>query len=64
MERYTSLHNHDTYSLKDGMYKPIKYLEKVKEQGGIAYAQTNHGTLAGVFDFYDSAKKVAMHFKI
>jgi len=57
MEKYVSLHNHDTYSLKDGMYKPIKYLEKVKEMGGIAYAQTNHGTLAGVFDYYDACKQ-------
>lgn len=57
MEKYVSLHTHDTFSLKDGMYKPIKYAEKVKEMGGLTYAQTNHGSLAGVFDYYDACKR-------
>lgn len=56
MKNYVSLHNHDTFSVKDGLYKPIKYLEKVKEMGGEAFAQTNHGTLAGVFDFFNACK--------
>jgi len=56
VQKYISLHNHDTYSIKDGLYKPTDFLTRAKELGATAYAQTNHGTMAGVFDFYDSCQ--------
>jgi DNA polymerase-3 subunit alpha len=58
MKNYVSLHNHDTYSIKDGLYYPKDYINHVKLNGMTAFAQTNHGTMAGVFDFYDTAKKL------
>lgn len=58
MKKFVSLHNHTTYSIKDGLYKPGDYIKKVQELGGTAYALTDHGTMAGCFDFYDSCKKL------
>src|ERR1017187_6695941 len=57
MHRYVSLHNHDCYSIKDALAYPIDYLKIVKERGMKSFSQNNHGSMAGCFDFYDSAKE-------
>jgi len=57
---YVPLHTHDTFSILDGMYKPKDYLLKAKELGMQAYAETNHGTMAGVFEFVDAAAEVGI----
>jgi len=56
-KNYTSLHNHDTFSVLDGMYRPDVYIKKAKEMGMTAYAQTNHGSMSGFFEFYDACKE-------
>ena len=40
---YSSLHNHDFYSLLDGYGSPKEMLDRAKEIGLKAYATTNHG---------------------
>lgn len=51
---YVHLHNHTQYSLLDGLTKVPALVEYVKESGMVAVAQTDHGTLSGVIDFYKS----------
>lgn len=53
---YSSLHNHDFYSLLDGYGSPKEMLDRAKEIGLKAYATTNHGnTYAHIY--YDLIKK-------
>lgn len=52
---YVHLHNHTQYSLLDGLTKVPALMEYVKEQGMVAVAQTDHGTLSGNIDFYKNA---------
>ena len=60
MKQFTSLHNHDRYSMLDGLRPPEEFLTKAKEIGMTAYAQTNHGSMSGFFEFYDAAKKIGI----
>jgi DNA polymerase-3 subunit alpha len=52
---YVHLHNHTQYSLLDGLTKVPALINYVKEQGMVAVAMTDHGTLSGVIDFYKEA---------
>ncbi len=52
---YVHLHNHTQYSLLDGLTKVPALVEYVKEQGMVAVAQTDHGTLSGNIDFFKAA---------
>ena len=53
---YSSLHNHDFYSLLDGYGSPKEMLDRAKEIGLKAYATTNHGN-AYAHISYDLIKK-------
>lgn len=53
---YSSLHNHDFYSLLDGYGSPKEMLDRAKEIGLKAYATTNHGN-AYAHIYYDLIKK-------
>lgn len=53
---FTHLHSHTDYSLLDGLTKVKDYVRKVKELGMTACAITDHGTAAGLVDFYDECK--------
>lgn len=53
---YSSLHNHDFYSLLDGYGSPREMLDRAKEIGLKAYAITNHGN-AYAHIYYDLIKK-------
>lgn len=53
---YSSLHNHDFYSLLDGYGSPKEMLDRAKEIGLKAYAITNHGN-AYAHIYYDLIKK-------
>lgn len=53
---YSSLHNHDFYSLLDGYGSPKEMLEQAKNVGLNAFAITNHGN-AYAFLYYDLLKK-------
>jgi len=53
---YSSLHNHDFYSLLDGYGSPKEMLDRAKEIGLKAYATTNHGN-AYAHIYFDLIKK-------
>lgn len=53
---YVHLHNHTQYSLLDGLTKVPALVERVKELGMEAVAQTDHGTMSGTIEFYKAAK--------
>jgi len=52
---YVHLHNHTQYSLLDGLTKVPALMKYVKQAGMTAVAQTDHGTLSGVIEFYKEA---------
>ena len=60
---YSSLHNHDFYSLLDGYGSPKEMLDRAKEIGLKAYATTNHGN-AYAHIYYDLIKKDYPDIKI
>ena len=54
---FVHLHNHSHYSLLDGLTKPQELVNFAKEQGSPAIALTDHGSMYGVIEFYQAAKK-------
>ena len=54
---FTHLHVHTEYSLLDGFSKIPKLIERTKELGMSAVAISDHGTMFGVIDFYNTAIK-------
>lgn len=52
---YVHLHNHTQYSLLDGLTKVPALIDYVKDQGMVAVAQTDHGTMSGAIEFYKAA---------
>jgi DNA polymerase III alpha subunit len=54
---FAHLHVHTEYSLLDGFSNIKKLVKRVKELGMPAVAITDHGTMFGVIDFYNAAKK-------
>ncbi|HHX58599.1 MAG TPA: DNA polymerase III subunit alpha [Candidatus Moranbacteria bacterium] len=56
-KKFTHLHVHTHYSLLDGLVKVDDLLNKVEEMGMDSIAITDHGTMYGVIDFYESAQK-------
>ncbi|HWZ65418.1 MAG TPA: DNA polymerase III subunit alpha [Patescibacteria group bacterium] len=57
---YVHLHNHTHYSVLDGLQKIPDLLTRVKELGMDSVAITDHGTLSGVIEFYQAAKKAGI----
>ncbi len=55
--QFVHLHNHSHYSLLDGLQKVPQMLDRVKSLGMNAVALTDHGTLSGIIEFYNEAKK-------
>lgn len=56
---FVNLHVHTEYSLLDGACRIKNLIERVKELGQTAVAITDHGTMYGVIDFWNEAKKPA-----
>lgn len=54
---FVHLHTHSHYSLLDGLSKPKDFVKKAKEFGMPAVGLTDHGTMYGVIDFYETLKK-------
>ncbi|RLD04068.1 MAG: DNA polymerase III subunit alpha, partial [Chloroflexi bacterium] len=54
---FVHLHVHTEYSLLDGFSNIKKLVKTAKEMGMPALAITDHGTMFGVKEFYDEAKK-------
>ncbi len=57
---FVHLHNHSHYSLLDGLTKLDEMIDYAKEQGSSAVALTDHGTMYGVIEFYQKAKKAGI----
>ncbi len=57
---FIHLHNHTHYSLLDGLTKLDEMINYVKEQGSSAVAITDHGSMYGVIEFYQKAKKAGI----
>lgn len=53
---FVHLHNHTHYSVLDGLTKIPELVKRVKELGMTAVAVTDHGTLSGVIEFYQTAR--------
>lgn len=54
---FIHLHVHDEYSFLDGKTKITQLVQRVKELGMNAVAQTNHNHTAGWYDFYKCCRK-------
>ncbi len=54
---FVHLHNHTQYSLLDGLTKVPALIDYVAQSGMEAVAMTDHGTLSGAIEFYETAKK-------
>lgn len=57
---FVHLHNHSHYSLLDGLTKVPELIEHVKNLGMQAVALTDHGTLSGLIEFYETANKAGI----
>lgn len=57
---FVHLHNHSHYSLLDGLTKLDEMVNFAKEQGSPAIALTDHGSMYGVIEFYQRAKKAGI----
>jgi DNA polymerase-3 subunit alpha len=54
---YVSLHNHTTFSISDSLISPKDLIKRTAELGQKAVAVTDHGSLAGLWDAFQEAKK-------
>ncbi len=54
---FTHLHLHTDYSLLDSMIKIPGLVKKIKRLGMTSCAITDHGTAAGIVEFYNACKK-------
>ncbi|MCJ7723512.1 MAG: DNA polymerase III subunit alpha, partial [Anaerolineales bacterium] len=54
---FVHLHVHTEYSLLDGFSNIDKLVKRAKEMGMPALAITDHGSMFGVVEFYNAAKK-------
>ncbi|MGE4520321.1 MAG: DNA polymerase III subunit alpha [Desulfobacteraceae bacterium] len=59
--KFTHLHLHSQYSLLDGAIRFKQLFKKLKENNMDSVALTDHGTMFGVVEFYDLAKKEGIH---
>ena len=60
VDTFTHLHLHTTYSMLDGVGKAKAYAQRCAELGMQACAITDHGTMAGLFEFYTEMTKVGV----
>ncbi len=58
---FVHLHVHTHYSLLDGLGKIDDVINRAKELGMNSLAITDHGTMYGVLEFYDKAKKAGIN---
>ena len=57
---FVSLHNHTCNSILDSIVTPKDLFKQAKELNQSAIAITDHGTLAGAWDSFKSAKEVGI----
>jgi DNA polymerase-3 subunit alpha len=56
MKKYIPLHVHSHYSLLDGLSKPAQIAQRCADIGVESCAITDHGTISGSVQFYQSMK--------
>ena len=56
-ETFVHLHTHSTYSILDSAIKIPELVKKLKELNYQSCALTDHGTMAGLMDFYKEMRK-------
>ena len=59
-ESFVHLHLHTQYSLLDGAIRLKDLIERAKELGVPAIAQTDHGNMFGAIDFYIRCKEAGI----
>ncbi|MBI9042840.1 MAG: DNA polymerase III subunit alpha [Anaerolineaceae bacterium] len=57
---FAHLHVHTEYSLLDGFSKINKLVNRAKDMGMPAISITDHGTMFGVIEFFNAAKKAGI----
>ena len=57
MKSFVHLHVHSYYSMLDGMSSISGLIDKAQADGMPAIALTDHGSMFGIKEFYDYAKK-------
>lgn len=57
---YIPLHVHSEYSLLDGLSQCSHIADRIKEIGSNACALTDHGTISGMIDFYNTMKSAGI----
>lgn len=57
---YIPLHVHSEYSLLDGLSKTSQIASRIKEIGSNACALTDHGSISGMVDFYNTMKNAGL----
>lgn len=55
--KFIHLHNHDEFSLLDGLGKAEQYVAEAKKQGFTALGLTNHGNVDGTIKFQKACEK-------
>lgn len=58
--KFTHLHNHSHYSLLDGLPKIDEMIKRTKEFGLDSLALTDHGTMYGIIEFYQSCQEAGI----
>ena len=58
---FTHLHLHTEYSLLDGSCKIKELVSRAKELGMDSLANTDHGVMYGVIDFYKACRDAGIH---
>lgn len=61
MPKYASLHGHSDYSILDGCAHITKIVERASDIGLEHIALTDHGTMAGIFEFSKKTKDANIH---
>ena len=64
MNTYIPLHVHSHYSLLDGLSKPIDIANRCSEIGAKSCALTDHGSISGIVQFYQSMKSKNINIMI
>lgn len=57
MIEFASIHNHDGYSLLDGLGSAPEYIKACKEKGIYAFGITNHGNTSAILQYYEEGRK-------
>ena len=58
MIKFASIHNHDQFSLLDGLNNAKEYIDGCIKRDICGFGITNHGNTSSVLDYYTYGKKI------